>query len=144
MIEEQGVVIDIKGSRTFVKTEKGTSCESCVSRETCHGTIGTNEVIIEAENAANAKLGDRVVVMVGTATLLKASFILYLGPIAGLILGVVLGQLIVKQFAINLNPDLLSGILGFLFLVIAFFGIRIYGKSLEKREGFRPVVVRIV
>lgn len=144
MIEEQGVVIDIKGSRAFVKTEKGTSCESCVSRETCHGTIGTNEVIIEAENAANAKFGDRVVVMVGTATLLKASFILYLGPIAGLIIGVVIGQLIVKQFAINLNPDLLSGILGFLFLVIAFFGIRIYGKSLEKREGFRPVVVRIV
>lgn len=144
MIEEQGVVIDIKGSRAFVKTEKGTSCESCVSRETCHGTIGTNEVIIEAENTANAKFGDRVVVMVGTATLLKASFILYLGPIAGLIIGVVLGQLIVKQFAINLNPDLLSGILGALFLAIAFFGIRFYGKSLEKREGFRPVVVRIV
>lgn len=144
MIEEQGIVIDIKGSRAFVKTEKGTSCESCVSRETCHGTIGTNEVIIEAENVANAKFGDRVVVMVGTATLLKASFILYLGPIAGLIIGVVLGQLIVKQFAVNLNPDLLSGVLGFLFLVIAFFGIRLYGKSLEKREGFRPVVVRIV
>ncbi|MBI3753375.1 MAG: SoxR reducing system RseC family protein [Deltaproteobacteria bacterium] len=144
MIEEQGTVIDIKGNIAYIKTEKGTSCESCVSRETCHGTIGTNEVIIEAENVANAKFGDRVVVMVGTATLLKASFILYLGPIAGLIIGVVLGQIIVKQFAVNLNPDLLSGVLGALFLVIAFFGIRIYGKSLEKREGFRPVVVRVV
>ncbi|MBI5048146.1 MAG: SoxR reducing system RseC family protein [Deltaproteobacteria bacterium] len=144
MIEEQGIVIDIKGSRAFVKTEKGTSCESCVARETCHGTIGTNEVIIEAENVANAKFGDRVVVMVGTATLLKASFILYMGPIAGLIIGVILGQVLVKQFAIDLNPDLLSGILGALFLVITFFGIRLYGKLLEKREGFRPVVVRVV
>jgi sigma-E factor negative regulatory protein RseC len=144
MIEEQGIVIDIKGSLAFVKTEKGTSCESCVSRETCHGTIGTNEVIIEAENIANAKFGDRVIVMVGTATILKASFILYMGPIAGLILGVILGQVLVKQFAIDLNPDLLSGILGALFLVIVFFGIRLYGKLLEKREGFRPVVVRVV
>ncbi|MBI5327894.1 MAG: SoxR reducing system RseC family protein [Deltaproteobacteria bacterium] len=144
MIEEQGVVIDIKGNRAFVKTEKGTSCESCVARETCHGTIGTNEVIIEADNTVNAKFGDRVVIMVGTATLLKASFILYLGPIAGLILGVVIGQILVKQFTISINPDLLSGIMGALFLIITFFGIRLYGKSLEKKEGFRPVVVRVV
>lgn len=144
MIEEQGVVIDIKGNTAFVKTEKGTSCESCVARETCHGAIGTNEVVIEAENRANAKFGDRVVIMVGTATLLKASFILYLGPVAGLIIGVILGQIIVKQFNVNLNQDLLSGILGALFLIITFFGIRLYGKSLEKREGFRPIVVRVV
>ncbi|MBI3399038.1 MAG: SoxR reducing system RseC family protein [Deltaproteobacteria bacterium] len=144
MIEEEGIIIDVKGDTVFIKAEKGTSCESCVARETCHGAIGTNEVIIEAENRANAKFGDRVVVMVGTATILKASFILYMGPIAGLIIGVILGQVLVKQFAIDLNPDLLSGILGALFLVITFFGIRIYGKSLEKREGFRPVVIRIV
>ena len=144
MIEERGVIIDIKGNRAFVKTEKGASCESCVARETCHGTIGTNEVIIEAENTVNAKFGDRVVVMVGTATLIKASLILYISPIAGLIIGVVLGQILVKQFAVNLNPDLLSGILGALFLVIAFFGIRFYGKSLEKRQGFRPAVVRVI
>ena len=144
MIEEQGIVIDVKGGKAFIKTEKGTSCESCVARETCHGTIGTNEVIIEAENRINAKFGDKVVVMVGTATLLKASFILYLGPIAGLILGVVLGQMLVKQFTLSINPDLLSGIMGVLFLVITFFGIRLYGKRLEKKEGFRPVVVKVL
>jgi sigma-E factor negative regulatory protein RseC len=143
MIEEQGVVIDVKGGKAFIKAEKGTSCESCVARETCHGTISANEVIIEAENPVNAKFGDRVVVMVGTATLLKASFILYMGPIAGLILGVVLGQILVKQFTLSINPDLLSGTLGALFLIITFFGIRMYGKQLEKKEGFRPVVVRI-
>lgn len=143
MIEEQGVVIDVKGSKAFIKAEKGTSCESCVARETCHGTIGANEVIIEAENPVNAKFGDRVVVMVGTATLLKASFILYMGPIAGLILGVVLGQMLAKQFTLDINPDLLSGILGALFLAITFFGIRLYGKRLEKKEGFRPVVVKV-
>jgi len=44
----------------------------------------------------------------------------------------------------GLNPDLLSGILGVVFLVITFFVIRLYGKQLEKKEGFRPVVVRVV
>lgn len=144
MIEERGIVIDVKGDTAFIKAEKGTSCESCVARETCHGTIGANEVIIEAENRVNAKFGDRVVVMVGTATILKASFILYLGPIAGLIIGVAIGQILVKQFAVDLNPDLLSGILGALFLIITFFGIRILGKWLAKKEGFRPVVDRVV
>lgn len=144
MLEEQGVVVNIKGNRAFIKTEKGTSCESCVARETCHGVIGTNEVIIEAENPINAKFGDRVIVMIGTATLLKASLLLYLGPVAGLIAGVVLGQIFVKQFALTLNPDLLSGVIGLFFLIITFFGIRLYGKILEKKEGFRPVVVRVV
>lgn len=144
MLEEQGVVVNIKGNRAFIKTGKGTSCESCVARETCHGVIGTNEVIIEAENPINAKFGDRVIVMIGTATLLKASLLLYLGPVAGLIAGVVLGQIFVKQFALTLNPDLLSGVIGLFFLIITFFGIRLYGKMLEKKEGFRPVVVRVV
>ena len=144
MIEEQGVIVDIKNNRAFVKTEKGTSCESCVARETCHGVIGTNEVIVEAENRINAKLGDRVAIMVGTATILKASLLLYLGPIAGLIIGVVLGQTLVKRFALPVNPVLLSGILGALFLAIAFFAIRLLGKRLEKKEGFRPVVVRVL
>lgn len=144
MIEEQGVVIDVKGNTAFVKTERATSCESCVSRHTCQGIVGTNEVIIEAENSAHAKFGDKVVVMVGTSTLLKASFILYLGPLAGLILGVVLGQIMGKQLALVINPDLLSGILGALFLILAFFGVRLSGKWLEKKEGFKPIVVRVV
>jgi sigma-E factor negative regulatory protein RseC len=144
MIEEQGVIIDVKGNIVFVKTERGTSCESCVARETCHGVVGTNEVVVEAENRINAKLGDRVVIMVGTATILKASFILYIGPVVGLIVGVVLGQMLAGQLALDISPDLLSGLFGALFLLIAFFGIRFLGKQLEKKEGFRPVVVRVV
>ena len=115
-----------------------------MAKNTCHGMIGTNEVIVEADNSINARFGDRVVIMVGTATLLKTGFILYMGPVVGLILGVALGQILAKQFAMELNPDLLSGILGVVFLVITFFAIRLYGKQLEKKEGFRPVVVRVV
>lgn len=144
MIEEQGVIVDVKGNTAFVKTQRGTSCESCVAKNTCHGMIGTNEVIVEADNSINARFGERVVIMVGTATLLKTGFILYMGPVVGLILGVALGQILAKQFAMGLNPDLLSGILGVVFLVITFFVIRLYGKQLEKKEGFRPVVVRVV
>lgn len=144
MIEEQGVVIDIRGNKALVKAEKSPSCENCASREACHITIGTNEVVIEAENSVNAKFGDKVVVTIGSATILKTSLMLYLTPIAGLIIGVILGQIIVKQFAIDLNPDLLSGIFGGIFLIIAFFSIRLYGKLLEKKQGFMPVVARVI
>jgi len=81
MIEEQGVIVDVKGNTAFVKMQRGTSCESCVAKNTCHGMIGTNEVIVEADNSINARFGDRVVIMVGTATLLKTGFILYMGPV---------------------------------------------------------------
>lgn len=144
MIEEQGIIIDIKGNKAFIKTEKGSSCESCAAQKMCHGSIDTSEVIIEADNAINAKLGDRVVIMVATATLLKAGFVLYMVPIVALITGVVIGQIAANRFTIGLNADILSGILGILFLISAFFGIKLYSKLLEKREGYRPVVVKVV
>jgi len=139
-MEESGIVVDIKGNRAIIKTERGSSCEKCQSKDFCHTTSGGSETLIEADNPIDAKKGDRVIFQVAAGVLLKTRVVLYLLPLFAFITGVVVGQ----KFSGHMNPDLASGIFGFLFLTAAFFGIKIYGKFVEEKQGYRPVVKRII
>ena len=47
---------------------------------------------VEAFNTADARVGDRIVLNIKTASLLKATFLLYVFPILAMIAGEVLGQ----------------------------------------------------
>lgn len=142
-MEEQGVIVDIKAGRALVKTARGTACEGCVAKELCH-IVGPEEMVIEADNPINASIGERVMIRVGPGVLLRASLILYLIPLLGFILGIVLGQELAKYLAPSWNPDLMSAIFGVGFLILSFLGIRFYGQWVERRKGYRPVVVRVV
>lgn len=144
MVEEQGIVVDIKADKAVIKTERGSTCEKCQAKDLCQSIGNGNEMLVEALNPVNAKKGDRVIFNVAAATILKTSLILYLAPLFGFISGVVIGQELAGYISPKLNPDLASGIFGILFLVIAFFSIRLYGKSVENKEGFRPVIIRII
>lgn len=144
MIEEQGIVVDIKADKAVIKTERGSTCEKCQAKDLCQSIGGGNEMLVEALNPVNAKKGDRVIFKVAAAAILKTSLILYLAPLFGFISGVVIGQEVAGYISPDLNPDLASGIFGIIFLVIAFFSIRLYGKSAENKEGFRPIIVRII
>lgn len=144
MIEESGVIVDIKADKAVIKTERGSTCEKCQAKDLCQSIGGGNEMLVEALNPVNAKKGDRVIFNVAAATILKTSLILYLVPLFGFISGVVIGQELAVYVSPELNPDLASGIFGIIFLAIAFFSIRLYGKSAENKEGFMPVIIRII
>ncbi len=143
MVEEQGIVIDIKAEKAIIRAERGSTCDKCQAKDLCQSIGSGNEMLLEADNPINAKKGDRVLFKVTAAMLLKTSLILYLVPLFAFISGVVIGQESAKYIS-GLNPDLASGIFGVLFLVISFFSIRLYGKSKENKEGFRPVIIRII
>ena len=84
MAIEQGVVVRLgtDGSRTaWVKTERSSACESCASRESCNPGADGKAQEVEAINAADARVGDRIQVVIGTGAMLKATFLLYLFPI---------------------------------------------------------------
>ena len=144
MVEEQGIVVDIKDDKAIIKTERGSTCEKCQAKDLCQSIGGGNEMLVEALNPVNAKIGNRVMFKVSAAMLLKTSLIIYLVPLFGFISGVVIGQELAGYIYPKLNPDLASGIFGVLFLGLAFFSIRIYGKSVENKQGFRPVIIRII
>jgi sigma-E factor negative regulatory protein RseC len=97
---------------------------------------------VEAINTAGASTGDRVIIGFETASLLKASFLLYVFPILGLMLGAYIGQTAAPF--LKLNPTVASIIVGFLFVSSALWFIRQKGNQLAKQSRYQPRVIRIL
>lgn len=84
-----------------------------------------------------------MVFTVSAGSVIKAGMLLYLFPIASFIIGVVLGQTVAVQVFPGQNPDLVSGVLGAVFLALAFAGLKIYSSFIDRKKSFRPQILRV-
>lgn len=141
MLEEHGVVTELKEGLAIIKAERTTACEGCASKKACVSG-GPSGMFIEADNAVGARPGDRVVFTIGGASVLKAGVILYMGPVILFIFGVVVGQTAGKRLLPGVNADLVSGVFGASFLVVAFLCLRLYNTTRKAED--RPHILRIL
>lgn len=144
MATEEGIVIKVDSSTAWVKCTKSAACESCKAKGFCNtmGGGGTDDVEIEAINTVGAKIDDRVTISFETSSLLKVSFLVYMVPVLFLILGVVIGDKIAPM--LNYDQTIFSIVVGFLFLVAAFFFVKAKGKVLSTKEEYKPKIIRIL
>lgn len=142
-MEETGVVIEEHKNTVIIKASRSSSCDSCGSKRSCHGGDG-EDVLIEADNFIGAHAGDHVVFSVSASSVIKAGVLIYLVPILSFIAGVVIGQVIGGRFLPGYNADLVAGGLGAIFLAIAFIGLKLYNRSIERGGALRPRVMRVV
>ena len=148
MIEEHGVVVRCKGDLAVIMAERTAACDGCASKDACISGKGAEplqgvDMLIEAFNAVGAKPGERVAFTVASGSILKAGLLLYLVPALSFILGAALGQIAARRIFPGQNPDLVSGLLGAAFLVVAFVGIKLYSRFVEKGKSYRPYVLRV-
>jgi sigma-E factor negative regulatory protein RseC len=104
---------------------------------------GGKEMMVEAVNVAGAEAGDRVVISFKTASLIKASFLIYIFPVICLLIGAVIG----KDFDPLLrymNESAASAVVGFMFLFMAFVCIRLTGNRLAQKSAYRPQIIKII
>lgn len=142
MATEQGIVIRTDARAAWVKTIKTGSCEGCSARGSCHSLSNRGEMEVEAINEAGAKAGDRIVLSIETASLLKASFLLYVFPILMLILGAAIGQESAPYF--DFNPSGFSAVVGFSFFIGAVLIIKVKADKMALKKSYRPKVVKIL
>ncbi len=135
--------MEIRGGDVLIKAERTATCESCMSKDACRSLTET-DMVVEAENTVGAKAGDRVIFSVGSATLIKAGLLVYLFPLLGFIFGVVLGQALPARYFGELDPDLVSAALGFLFLFFTLWALRRYARRAEKTKALKPRVVKVI
>jgi sigma-E factor negative regulatory protein RseC len=100
-------------------------------------------MLVEAVNTAGAKAGDRVVISFKTASLIKASFLIYIFPIICLIIGALIGKDF-KPLLNHMNESSASAIMGFMFLTISFVCIRLAGNQMAKKSTYRPQIIKII
>ncbi|MDD5329578.1 MAG: SoxR reducing system RseC family protein [Sulfuricella sp.] len=96
MIETEAVVVKVEDSIAYVQANRKSSCSGC-SESHCGtsvlaGFLGRKAPLYRARNDVGAKVGDRVVVGLEEAALLKGTLLLYLLPLLLLFVGAVAGS----------------------------------------------------
>ena len=144
MATSEGIVTKVYSATAWVKCTKSAACESCSAKGFCDTTGGKSddEVEIEAINAAEAKVNDRVAINFETSSLLKVTFLVYMIPVLSLILGVVIGEKIAPIF--NYDQTIFSIIVGFLFLFTSFFFVKTKGNELSRKDAYKPTIIKIL
>jgi sigma-E factor negative regulatory protein RseC len=103
---------------------------------------GGNEMEVKVLNTAGARVGDRIVLTFETASLLKATFLVYVFPIILLIVGAALGQMLAPL--IEFSPSALSAVLGFAFFFAALFIIKARANKMAKKNAYQPKITKIL
>jgi len=142
MATERGIVTRLDAQTAWVKTSRTSACKACTSRDSCQMAENGQEMEVEALNAANAKIGDHILLSVESSALLKVSFLLYIFPVLLMLLGAIAGEKLAALFAVD--ASLLSALLGFFSFGVAFVLIRLTHQRLARKECYQPRIVRIL
>lgn len=143
MATEQGVVLRIDSEAAWVKTARSSACEGCTARGSCHSMGGDREDMeVKAINSAGARVGDRIILSFETASLLKATFLIYVFPIILLIAGAALGQFL--SDLTGLGSSALSVVLGFGFFFSGLFIIKARADKMAKKKAYQPKITKIL
>jgi len=139
---EQGVVLRTDSGTAWVKTVRSSACEGCTAKGSCHGAGGEREMEVKAINSVGARVGDRIVLSLETASLLKVTFLIYVFPIVLLIVGAALGQTL--AYRIGFSPSGLSVLLGFAFFLTALFIIKARANKMARKNAYQPKITKIL
>jgi sigma-E factor negative regulatory protein RseC len=103
---------------------------------------GGQEMEVAAVNPIGARVGDRVVLRMATASLLKGSFLVYMFPILLLVAGAALGEWIAR--ASGGESSWPSAALGFGSLAVGLLLMRTIARRLGEKAEYRPLISRVV
>jgi sigma-E factor negative regulatory protein RseC len=142
MLKETGVVEKASPETAVVLVERSSACEQCRSRGACQVFSGRT-LRVEVPNELGAEEGDRVEVSLPGASVLKVSFLVYLVPVAALVIGAYLGNLWVEGTVEDPTPYALAA--GILAMVGAFLLVKRFERSASlPSSGYRPRMSRIL
>lgn len=128
------------GQMAKVKIPKRSSCQSCAHRGFCD-PFGTDHMVVTADNALGARSGQEVQVSFHFEKQSKAISILYIIPLAALILGALAGH------ALNFTGSRdASAALSSLICVVAAFAVIAWRSRRKVRmdPGQQPRIIRIL
>ena len=90
MLEETASVESVDGNLAKVTLTRSEACGSCSAKNMCHPT-GEKSMTMEVLNSAGAKPGDKVIISLPPAELLKASAAAYMMPAIAAVAGGAIG-----------------------------------------------------
>jgi sigma-E factor negative regulatory protein RseC len=104
---------------------------------------GGREVLMEVDNALDAKPGDLVRISVSDSAFLKVTFMVYLIPAVMFLVGAIAGHNQGPRFS-DMDPGVLGAAAGFVLMAVTFFFVRLVGNKMGQTPSFRPVMIKIL
>ena len=126
-----GTVVSLNNGNAVIQFRRGTMCDHCGACE----ASGRDMMKIELQNRLGAKAGDLVRVSMSGRSLVTASVLAYVIPLALFLAGVLIGV----QFS-----ELTGIFLGILFCAVSFFVLRAVEKKVGRTDRFEPVMTEIM
>lgn len=145
MIEETAHVVAADGEFVWVETRRQSTCGSCAAKQGC-GTSALAKVLgnrlarVRAINHGVAQVGDQVVIGIDEQALVRGSLAIYLVPLAGLLLGAVVGALMSTRLLVT-GEGLTIG-LGIAGLLLGLAWVRGFTRRIHNDSRYQPVVIR--
>ena len=149
MIEERAVILsldnvssDAASSQTAtLEIERKTACGICGQTRGCGNSIwgklfAHQSTAFKAQNRINAKVGDSVIVGINEQALLKSALLLYILPLATMLIGAIL----IKQFNASELFAMLGGVAG---LVLGLLWVKGHTMSSSYFKLHQPVILRL-
>jgi sigma-E factor negative regulatory protein RseC len=131
----------VEAGWAWVKTKRSSACSSCGSRHHCL-TQGSDQMVVKAQNTAQAKKGDEVELYLSTKTKLKSTAIVYLIPVFGIFVGAFSANPL--SVAIGMNPSLGMAVFTLTGLVLSVFLMRYLANRMDSKKALTPLVKRVV
>jgi sigma-E factor negative regulatory protein RseC len=149
MIEERAVIISLNNvssdaitiQTATLEIERKTACGICGQTRGCGNSIwgklfAHQSSAFKAQNRINAKVGDSVIVGINEKALLKSAMLLYMLPLATMLIGAILA----KQFNTTELAAMLGAVAG---LVIGLLWVKGHTMSSSYFKLQQPVILRL-
>lgn len=146
MIEETATVVERSDGFAWVETQRRSTCSSCSANKGC-GTgalsrvLGQRTARMKVLNPIDAQIGDRVVVGMQEAALIRGSLAVYLAPLLSMLLLAIVGQSLAGQLGVT-NPEPLTIVFGAIGLVLGGVWLRRFTRRIGSDERYQPVILR--
>lgn len=139
-MDQIGRVKSVQDGTAVIQLERNSACAKC---GICHmGETKTMQITVE--NSIGADVGARVLVNMEKGVVLRAGAIIYLVPLAALLLGVGLMYLLNLYYPLPGSPDWWGIGVGFVLFALSFVGIRLRESVWRQDPHYSPTIVRIV
>lgn len=110
MMIKQGTVLDNNNGKLTISVGRTEACGACALKDTCGQK---DETIIEAYSSDDINTGDKVILESRSQDITKYSIYVYVLPVALIVIGAALPNLLFKNSSIDVNLLTLISILVF-------------------------------
>jgi len=138
---EHATVTVYSEAGTWVEATPSVACEGCASRGSCHA-VGKERNSVQVINHVDARVGDEVVIIFETGSLLKALFLIYLVPIFALLAGACAGNWWLAPLW-GKDASMVAAAFGFICFFISIWFSKRKARQMECREAYQPKITRI-